>query len=28
VVNVSKFFARPKTAAWDMHSEAVDKAEI
>ncbi|MCW4010424.1 MAG: tRNA (N(6)-L-threonylcarbamoyladenosine(37)-C(2))-methylthiotransferase [Candidatus Bathyarchaeota archaeon] len=28
VVNVSKFFARPKTAAWDMRSEAVDKAEI
>jgi len=28
VVNVSKFFARPKTAAWDMRSDAVDKAEI
>ena len=28
IVNVSKFFARPKTAAWDMRSEAVDKLEI
>jgi threonylcarbamoyladenosine tRNA methylthiotransferase CDKAL1 len=28
VVNVSKFFARPKTAAWNMHNIAVDKAEI
>jgi threonylcarbamoyladenosine tRNA methylthiotransferase CDKAL1 len=28
IVNVSKFFARPKTAAWEMRSEAVDKAEI
>ena len=28
VVNVSKFFARPKTAAWEMRSEAVDKVEI
>ncbi len=27
VVNVSKFFARPKTAAWEMRTEAVDKAE-
>jgi threonylcarbamoyladenosine tRNA methylthiotransferase CDKAL1 len=28
IVNVSKFFARPKTAAWDMRTEAVDKLEI
>ncbi len=28
IVNVSKFFARPKTAAWEMRSEAIDKAEI
>ncbi|MCW4017536.1 MAG: tRNA (N(6)-L-threonylcarbamoyladenosine(37)-C(2))-methylthiotransferase [Candidatus Bathyarchaeota archaeon] len=28
VVNVSKFFARPQTAAWQMHSDAVDKVEI
>jgi threonylcarbamoyladenosine tRNA methylthiotransferase CDKAL1 len=28
VVNVSKFFARPKTEAWDMRSETVDKDEI
>jgi len=28
IVNVSKFFARPKTAAWEMRSEAVDKVEI
>jgi threonylcarbamoyladenosine tRNA methylthiotransferase CDKAL1 len=28
IVNVSKFFARPKTAAWEMRSEAVDKLEI
>jgi threonylcarbamoyladenosine tRNA methylthiotransferase CDKAL1 len=28
IVNVSKFFARPKTAAWDMRSEAIEKAEI
>jgi threonylcarbamoyladenosine tRNA methylthiotransferase CDKAL1 len=28
IVNVSKFFARPKTAAWEMGSEAVDRAEI
>jgi threonylcarbamoyladenosine tRNA methylthiotransferase CDKAL1 len=28
IVNVSKFFARPKTAAGDMRSIAVEKAEI
>ncbi len=28
VVNVSKFFARPKTPAWNMRQNAVDKAEI
>ena len=28
IVNVSKFFARPKTAAWDMRNEAIEKAEI
>ena len=28
IVNVSKFFARPKTAAWEMRSEAVEKEEI
>jgi threonylcarbamoyladenosine tRNA methylthiotransferase CDKAL1 len=28
VVNVSKFFARPKTAAWEMRSESVEHAEI
>ena len=28
IVNVSKFFARPKTAAWDMQSIAVEKVEI
>ena len=28
VVNVSKFFARPKTAAWDMLSIAIEKGEI
>jgi threonylcarbamoyladenosine tRNA methylthiotransferase CDKAL1 len=28
IVNVSKFFARPKTAASEMQSEAVDKKEI
>jgi threonylcarbamoyladenosine tRNA methylthiotransferase CDKAL1 len=28
IVNVSKFFARPKTAAWNMQDEAVDKVEI
>ena len=28
VVNVSKFFARPKTAAWEMRAGAVDKVEI
>jgi threonylcarbamoyladenosine tRNA methylthiotransferase CDKAL1 len=28
VVNVSKFFARPKTAAWEMRSEAVNRDEI
>jgi threonylcarbamoyladenosine tRNA methylthiotransferase CDKAL1 len=28
IVNVSKFFARPKTAAWDLRSIAVEKAEI
>ncbi len=27
VVNVSKFFARPKTPAWNMQTEAVDKEE-
>jgi MiaB-like tRNA modifying enzyme len=28
VVNVSKFFARPKTAAWGMHDGLVEKEEI
>jgi MiaB-like tRNA modifying enzyme len=28
IVNVSKFFARPKTAAWEMRCEAIDKLEI
>ena len=28
VVNVSKFFARPKTAAAEMHNEFVDRQEI
>jgi threonylcarbamoyladenosine tRNA methylthiotransferase CDKAL1 len=28
IVNVSKFFARPKTAAWKMSNEVVDKVEI
>jgi threonylcarbamoyladenosine tRNA methylthiotransferase CDKAL1 len=28
VVNVSKFFARPKTAAWEMRDEAVERGEI
>ena len=28
VVNVSKFFARPKTAAWDMQDGLVELAEI
>ena len=28
VTNVSKFFARPKTAAWDMKDGLVDKEEI
>jgi MiaB-like tRNA modifying enzyme len=28
IVNVSKFFARPKTAAWEMHAESVDRDEI
>jgi threonylcarbamoyladenosine tRNA methylthiotransferase CDKAL1 len=28
IVNVSKFFARPKTAAWQMRNDAVDKIEI
>jgi len=28
VVNVSKFFARPKTAAWKMKDRMVDKGEI
>ncbi|MGD6805632.1 MAG: tRNA (N(6)-L-threonylcarbamoyladenosine(37)-C(2))-methylthiotransferase [Candidatus Bathyarchaeia archaeon] len=27
VTNVSKFFARPKTSAWDMHEGLVDKEE-
>ncbi len=27
VTNVSKFFARPKTAAWDIHEGLVDKEE-
>jgi threonylcarbamoyladenosine tRNA methylthiotransferase CDKAL1 len=27
VTNVSKFFARPKTAAWDMKDDLVDKEE-
>lgn len=28
VVNVSKFFARPKTAAWKMKDDVVEKEEI
>lgn len=28
VVNVSKFFARPKTAAWEMQDEFVERGEI
>jgi threonylcarbamoyladenosine tRNA methylthiotransferase CDKAL1 len=28
IVNVSKFFARPKTAAWKLRTEAVDPEEI
>lgn len=28
IVNVSKFFARPKTAAWNMREGLVDKEEI
>ena len=28
IVNVSKFFARPKTAAWEMRSQAIEKSEI
>ena len=28
IVNVSKFFARPKTPAWEMCDEAVEKLEI
>ncbi len=28
IVNVSKFFARPKTAAWNMQTGSVDKVEI
>jgi MiaB-like tRNA modifying enzyme len=28
VTNVSKFFARPNTAAWNMEAEAVEKSEI
>jgi len=28
VVNISKFFARPKTAAWKMKDRMVDKGEI
>jgi threonylcarbamoyladenosine tRNA methylthiotransferase CDKAL1 len=28
IVNVSKFFARPKTAAWDMRSLFVERDEI
>ncbi len=28
VVNISKFFARPKTAAWKMKDRLVDKGEI
>lgn len=28
IVNVSKFFARPKTAAWNMRSLFVDREEI
>jgi len=28
IVNVSKFFARPKTSAWDMQNIAVEKNEI
>ena len=27
VTNVSKFFARPKTPAWEMHDGLVDKEE-
>ena len=27
VTNVSKFFARPKTAAWEMKEKLVDKEE-
>jgi threonylcarbamoyladenosine tRNA methylthiotransferase CDKAL1 len=27
IVNVSKFFARPKTAAWEMRSQAIEKGE-
>jgi threonylcarbamoyladenosine tRNA methylthiotransferase CDKAL1 len=28
IVNVSKFFARPKTEAWNMRNEAIEKSEI
>ena len=28
ITNVSKFFARPKTAAWEMHDGLVEKEEI
>ena len=28
IVNVSKFFARPQTAAWEMRSQAIEKGEI
>jgi threonylcarbamoyladenosine tRNA methylthiotransferase CDKAL1 len=28
VVNISKFFARPKTAAWEMRKDAVEKPEV
>jgi len=28
IVNVSKFFARPKTAAWELRTEVVDNEEI
>jgi threonylcarbamoyladenosine tRNA methylthiotransferase CDKAL1 len=28
IVNVSKFFARPKTAAWEMHNLSIEKTEI
>jgi threonylcarbamoyladenosine tRNA methylthiotransferase CDKAL1 len=28
IVNVSKFFARPKTAAWDMRDTVIEKEEI